>query len=65
MDAAHRKRTEAIRIAGGKDAVPRHHDDGESARHLAQRVADGLDERLAVEWAINCTMISESLVVWK
>ena len=45
FDAAHGERTEAARIAGGKDAVARHHDDGECAFDLRERVGDGIDER--------------------
>ena len=42
---AHRERPEPVRIARGKDAVARHHDDGEGAFDLAQGVGDGVDER--------------------
>ena len=45
MDAAHREWPEAVRVAGGKDAVARHHDDGESAVDLTKRIGDGVDER--------------------
>src|ERR1017187_5854461 len=44
-DAAHGERAEAARIAGGEDAVAGHHDDGESALDLAERVGDGVNER--------------------
>ena len=43
--AAHGERAEAARIAGGEDAVARHHDDGECAFDLGERVGDGVDER--------------------
>ena len=45
LDAPHRKRPEAARIARGKDAVARHHHDRESAFDLAQRVGNRIDER--------------------
>ena len=35
-DAAHGERAEAAWIAGGEDAVARHHDDGEGAFDLAR-----------------------------
>ena len=41
LHAAHGERAEAARIAGGEDAVARHHDDGESALDLRERVGDG------------------------
>ena len=44
-DAAHRKRAEAARVAGGEDLVSRHHDDGKSALNLAERVGDGVHQR--------------------
>ena len=44
-DAAHGERAEAARIAGGEDAVARHHDDGEGAVDLRERVGDGVDQR--------------------
>ena len=44
-DAPHGERAEAAGIAGGKDAVAGHHDDGKGAFDLAERVGDGVDER--------------------
>ena len=44
-DAAHGERAEAAWIAGGEDAVARHHDDGEGAVDLRERVGDGIDQR--------------------
>ena len=48
FDAAHGERAEAARIAGGEDAVARHHDDGEGAFDLRERVGDGIDQRAGV-----------------
>ena len=45
LHAAHGERAEAARIAGGEDAVARHHDDGEGAFDLGERVGDGVDQR--------------------
>ena len=50
-DAAHGERAEAVRIARGKDAVARHHDDGEGAVDLRERVGDGVDQRAGVRSA--------------
>ena len=44
-DAAHGERPEAARIARGEDAVAGHHDDGEGAVDLGERVGDGIDQR--------------------
>ena len=44
-DAAHGERAETAWIAGGEDAVARHHDDGECALDLGKRVGDGVYER--------------------
>jgi len=53
-----------VRIARGKDAVARHHYDRERSLNLPQRVGNGVDQPWSPgECAINCTMISESLVV--
>ena len=66
LDAAHRERAESARIAGGEDAVARHHHDGESAIDLRERIGNGIDQRAgACECAMSWTMISESDVVWK
>jgi hypothetical protein len=45
FDAADRERAEAARIAGGEDAVAGHHDDGERAFNLGERVGDAIDQR--------------------
>ena len=44
LDAANRERPEAVRVAGGKDAVAGHHHDGEGAVDLAERVCNGIDK---------------------
>ncbi len=43
-DAAHGKGAEAVWIAGGEDAIARHHNDGEGAVDLAEGVGDAVDE---------------------
>ena len=50
-DAAHRERAKAVRIARGKYAVPRHHHDGECPVDLAQRIGDGIDQRIGMRSA--------------
>ncbi len=44
-DAAHGERAEAVWVARGEDAVARHHDDGEGAFDLGERVGDAVDQR--------------------
>jgi hypothetical protein len=43
--APHGERAEAVRIARGKDAVARHHDNGKRAFDLRKRIGDGVDQR--------------------
>ena len=45
-DASHHQRTEAARIACGKDAVGRQHDQRKSAFNAAQRIGHGVGQRL-------------------
>ena len=45
-DAADAERAEAVRIAGGEDAVARHHDDRKRALDLGERVGHAVDERV-------------------
>ena len=65
LDAAHRERAETARIAGGEDAVARHHHDRKSAFDLRERIGNASTSVCRSEWAMSCTIISESEVVWK
>ncbi len=64
-DAAHGEGAEAVRVAGGEDAVAGHHDDGEGAVDLGERVGDASTRVSGGECAMSWTMISESEVVEK